>query len=110
MGNAKEMSVGKRILILRTSRGYSREYLAEQADISTKFLYEIEADKKSFSAKTLVRLADALDVSMDYIMTGKGSKKYEDEIAETLAVFHPNELKAVDELLKIVFELINGKV
>lgn len=49
----------------------SREALAEKADISTKFLYEIEVRQKGFSAETLSRLAQVLSVSCDYIMYGQ---------------------------------------
>ena len=58
------MSVGHQILLLRLSQGYSREQLAEQADISAKYLYEIENGVKSFSAYILYRLLRALNVSL----------------------------------------------
>ena len=59
---------------LRLDRRYTREQLAYLANISEKFLYEIEMDKKGFSAITLMNLAKALEVSMDYIMLGKGGR------------------------------------
>lgn len=40
----KEM-LGKRMMDLRCKQRMTREYLAEQADISPKFLYEIEMEK-----------------------------------------------------------------
>ena len=40
------IQIGKRIKKLRLQREYTREYLAECADISAKFLYEVEAGKK----------------------------------------------------------------
>ena len=49
----------------------TREALAELADISTSFLYEIETGKKSFSAYTLKNLSRALNVEADYILLGK---------------------------------------
>lgn len=39
-------NLGKRILSERLLHNYTREYLAELADISPKFLYEIETGKK----------------------------------------------------------------
>lgn len=104
-----EITVGERIMILRTERQYSREQLAELADISAKFLYEIEVNKKGFSSSTLVRLADALEVSLDYVMLGRGSRKYDDEIITTLEKFRPNTLHSVDRLLKEVYEIYISK-
>ncbi len=90
---------------LRTDRRYTREQLAYLADISEKFLYEIEMNKKGFSAETLMKLSHALEVSMDYIMLGKGSRKYDDEIVATLEQFKPNTLEMVDRLLKAVYDI-----
>lgn len=44
---------GNRIRYLRERQHYTREQLAEMADISPKFLYEIESGQKGFSADTL---------------------------------------------------------
>ena len=99
------MTVGERIMVLRNDRGYTREQLAELADISEKFLYEIETGKKGFSAMTLMHLSKALEVSLDYIMTGKGNRKYDDEIVATLEKFQPNTLEMVNRLLKTAYEI-----
>lgn len=65
------IQVGERIRELREIKNYTREGLAEKVDISAKFLYEIEAGKKGFSADTLCRISKALSVSCDYIMLGE---------------------------------------
>lgn len=100
-----KLTAGERIMLLRSDRGYTREQLAGLADISEKFLYEIEMGKKGFSAITLLNLSRALEVSLNYIMTGTGSRKYEDEIVATLEKFKPNSLEMVDRLLKTAYEL-----
>lgn len=63
-------TVGERIKYLRLTRKMTREELAEAAEISTSFLYEIKTGKKSFSAYTLDKLAQALDLTTDYILHG----------------------------------------
>lgn len=60
--------VGRRIKDLRLKRKMTREELAEKAEMSTSFLYEIETGKKSFSAYTLSNLAKALNVEADFIL------------------------------------------
>lgn len=109
-GRVKRVTAGERIMQLRTDRRYTREQLAYLADISEKFLYEIEMDKKGFSAVTLMRLSKALEVSMDYIMLGKESRKYEDRIVATIEQFKPNTLEMVDRLLKAAYEIsVDGR-
>ena len=63
--------VGNRIRLLRERKRYTRENLAEKAGISSKFLYEIEIGAKGFSADTLCKLAEALEVDTDYILLGE---------------------------------------
>lgn len=104
------LTIGERIMWLRSERGYSRGQLAQMANISEKFLYEIELGKKGFSAMTLLNLSEALEVSLDYIMTGTKDRKYDDEIIKTLGKFKPNTLKTVNRLLKVAYEISkNGK-
>lgn len=100
---------GIRIRAIRKTRKMTREGLACKAGISSKFLYEIEQGKKKFSAEILCRIANALDVSCDYIMTGN-LVSFEDEtgIAEVIALFDSNQQRKVIQLLKLVYELINN--
>ena len=92
-----EISVGARIMLLRTERGFSRETMAELTGISAKFLYEIENDRKGFSSHTLQRMAEVLEVSLDY--------RYDDEIFKTIYRFKPGTLETVDALLKTAYRL-----
>lgn len=64
------VEAGERIHELRKIKGYSREQLAYKAELSTKFLYEIETGKKGFTAEVLYHLAKALEVRCDYILAG----------------------------------------
>lgn len=105
MNDAKELTAGMRIKKLRLEKRYTREQLAYLADISDKFLYEIESGKKGFSALTLMKLSKALNVSKDYIMAGKDMKSSEDGIVATLEQFKPNTLENVERLIKIAYEL-----
>lgn len=64
------MEVGRRIRLLRINKSLSREALAEEMNISARFLYDIEHGRKGFSAYTLKKLALALEVSCDTIIFG----------------------------------------
>ena len=49
--------IGTRIREIREEKNISRETLAAHAEISTKFLYEIENGKKGISAETLFKIS-----------------------------------------------------
>ncbi len=109
MKNAQERKAGKRIMQLRMEKRYTREQFADIVDISAKFLYEIENGKKGFSATTLLKLSKALNVSMEYIMTGEDYKRPESEIATSLELSKPNTLENVERLLKVAYEIVKDK-
>ena len=66
-----DIQPGDRIRQLREAKHYTRDRLADEVGITSKFLYEIEKGRRSFSAINLVGLARALSVSCDYIMLGE---------------------------------------
>lgn len=99
-------NAGLRIQNIRNMRGYSRECLAELADISPKFLYEIESGRKGFSADVLFRISNALDVNCDFILTGKTEFIYDQKLLEVLELFKGNQMDRLERLLRVVYEFI----
>lgn len=86
--------IGLRIMSLRIDNCYSRKELSKKLGISSGFLYEIELGKKGFSAFTLLKMAEVLNVSTDYIMTGSvrditGSKEAENASLPLPSDFSP---------------------
>ena len=64
-------AVGERIRKSRQERGYTQERLAREADISAGFVSELEKGNRNVSAENLLRIAHALQVSLDYLMKGE---------------------------------------
>lgn len=71
-------SFGKQLQCYRERAGYSQEALAERIECSTIFISYIERGQKSPSLDTLVKLSNALDISVD-ILFGKELKNYTSE-------------------------------
>ena len=67
-------TIGGRISELRSQRKWTQKRLAEEANISVTFLSEIENDKRTMSFDVMLRLANALGTSLDYL--GKGESKF----------------------------------
>lgn len=61
-------NLGNRIKAERQSRGITQEKLAEKADISLNFMSLIE-NGRNMSVDTLVKIAQALGVSVDYLLS-----------------------------------------
>ncbi len=64
-------TVGGRIAECRERRGWTQRRLAEVAGISVTFLSELENDKRTMGADVILRIADALGVSVDYLLKGE---------------------------------------
>lgn len=68
------VKTGKKIRKMREELEYTRDYLAEKSDISSKFLYEIEIGKKGCSSYILYRLAISLGVRVDSLIAYDGTE------------------------------------
>lgn len=99
---------GKRIRDLRIQRGYSVSELAEAADISEKFLYNIENGKSGFSARVLNYIAIALDVDSDYILKGNENTN-DNTIGETVKQFTEKEQQSIEKILVEIKKISNNK-
>jgi transcriptional regulator with XRE-family HTH domain len=64
-------SLGERIKEIRQSLGWTQDRLAQEAGVSKSFLSEIENNKASVSGEILLKIATALDASLDYLMKGE---------------------------------------
>lgn len=64
------IEVSRRIFHLRKQRGLTQAQVAERASISHKFFSSVERGEKGMSAKTIVKLANALETSTDFLLTG----------------------------------------
>lgn len=100
------LTSSKNIKELRLRRGYSVSELAEAANISTKFLYNIEAGKVGFSAKVLFNISKALNVSCDFILTGCDANDMSLMI-EIIKRFSTVEQKYLE---RILLEMMNMKL
>ena len=64
------ITVGERIKQRRQTLGYTQDRLATQASISKGFLSDVETGTRNPSAEYLLRIGEALGVSLDYLMKG----------------------------------------
>ena len=66
-----KMDMGERIKKIRKSKGWSQTELAEKIGITSGGLSGLEANKKDASKTTIIKLSEVLEVSADYLLTGK---------------------------------------
>ena len=66
-----QVEFGQRIKEERNRLGLTQEELAEQLNIGPVHVYNIESRRKGCSIDLLLEIAEVLDVSTDYLLTGR---------------------------------------
>lgn len=60
--------VGERVRLYRNKKGWTQERLAQESQISSKYIYEIEVGNKGMSIMVLLKLIKALGVDANTLM------------------------------------------
>lgn len=63
------IDLGRRVRKQRVSLDWTQEQLAEKVGVSTSFVGHVERGSRKASLETLVSIANALDVSLDYLLS-----------------------------------------
>jgi transcriptional regulator with XRE-family HTH domain len=91
-------TTGERIKQIREKKGLTQDQLAEAAGISKGFLSDVENNNKNISSQSLLRIANALGASVDYLLQGATI-----EAADKAPVVIPPELSDAAEELKLSY-------
>lgn len=95
-------ALGKRIRESRVSKGYTQQYLADQAGIGVVYISEIERGTKMPSLNVFIKLIEAMDVSADCILRDEltsGREYIYDEITQKLKNLTPKQRKTATDIL-----------
>ena len=65
------MSIGERIVQLRTESGITQAQLAKMMDVSRQAVSKRESDTAAPDSIKLIKLADLLDTDIEYLTTGR---------------------------------------
>ena len=71
MKEADLTGIGRRIQQRRKQQGYTQEQLAEMMNVSIQMVSNLERGNKAIRIDNLINLSQILDISTDYILTGK---------------------------------------
>ncbi len=102
-------TIGKRITYIRKERGLSQEKLAELADISTQYISIIENDKKNMSVAVLTKIADALNVTTDFIIYGREAANENLIINSIINTLSDKNKKNAAKLIGVFADAVNDK-
>ena len=97
------LKIGRRIFNRRKEKGLTRKQLKNYAGISEIYLGMIERGERGTSIEHMVRIAEVLDMSMDYMILGK-EKEFDkaDGAVRALDALSPAEHKFIEKICRII--------
>lgn len=101
--------IGSRVKELRVQHGWSRETLAEITQLNRVTIYNIEINKRGFTAYTLAQLVRALDTSASYLLFGdaiSGNEKLQECLERVSEVLDEEQLTLLCLTLDALVEKI----
>ena len=99
----KEM--GERIMQRRKKLGLTQEALAELSELTTQFVSYAESGKRGMRPENLMKVAAALGVSTDYLLTGDIINKDKLLLSEKLDKLTPQQVRIVENVIDECIEL-----
>jgi transcriptional regulator with XRE-family HTH domain len=104
----KKSLLGKRIREIRKSQAISQEQLAERAGISAQYVSNIERGKENPTLDLLLRLAEALRVSLGQMcdletVEEMNRRKLRSSVSGILRSADPERLRLALKLLRSLF-------
>lgn len=103
----KEM--GQRIMERRKKLGLTQEALAEMSELTTQFVSYAESGKRGMRPENLMKVAAALGVSTDYLLTGDIIDKDKLLLSEKLDKLTPQQVRIVENVIDECIVLFNKK-
>lgn len=100
-------TLGERLRRLRTGKGWTLDQLAEEAGVSKGLLSGIENGHNMPSGKVALKLANALEASVDFLLKGDGDEEA-DAAPAPKAVEVPRELAALAEVQNWSFQKVRA--
>jgi transcriptional regulator with XRE-family HTH domain len=88
-------TTGDRIRQIREKKKMTQDQLAEASGVSKGFLSDVENNKRNISSQYLLRIANALGASVDYLLQGETRETAEEKAP---VVIPPALSQAAEEL------------
>lgn len=104
---SKRVLLGRRIRDIRKAKGWTQEELGSKADVSYKFVGEIERGQQNPSFDTLAKIADALGVELiDLFRFEQGianRKDIESRMAKIIRGISEDDLRQIFFVLRGIY-------
>ena len=100
MGDAELLrQMGQRVCQRRQELRLTQEQVAERMDVSLQMISNLELGRKAIRPENLLKLSEVLDISVDYILSGRRSESENAELADKFAQLSPEHRQIIGALI-----------
>lgn len=106
------VALGKRIREERLKLRLTQEKLAEDVDVSSSYIGQVERGEKSVTLDTLVRITRRLSVTVDYLLKDSidiDNDTYIDQIKQLLHGRNAKQKQMALDVLKVMFSNMDNE-
>ena len=100
------VEVGLRIIERRKRLGLTQEALAEKADVTTQFVSYAESGKRAMRPENLLKMANALGVSTDYLLTGQIIDRDMLLLSDKMRELTPTQFRIIERVIDDCIDLV----
>lgn len=108
----KYADFGKRIREERLKLGLTQERLAEDVNLSTAYIGQIERGERTPTLENIVAIANRLGVTVDYLLSDSVNSNGENELKIWLQLMDgrsDREKQLTINVIKAIFNLLDGR-
>ena len=95
-------SIGKKLKEIRLSKGLPQDAVASAAEVNTSHISNIENNRVNVSLPTLIYICNALDVTVDYVLSGEYTGDYSSIDREIMKEIQSLSDKEKERVLRVV--------
>lgn len=94
--------IAEKLREVRQRKGLTQEYIANMADVNTSHISNIENCRVKISLQTLVAICNALDVTVDFILSNEYSQMDSVLDNEIMKELSECDYSTKEQILKII--------
>ena len=94
------LGIGKRIQSRRKQQGLTQEQLAERMNVSIQMVSNLERGNKAIRIDNLIKLSQILDISTDYILTGKTTSEDNEALVFSIAQLSQRDRRIIEMIVE----------
>ena len=96
--------IGKRIRSLRIEKNLTQEYLSQKAGVNVSHISNIENNRVKISLSTLIAVANALDITVDYLLENEYNTDtgIDSEIIKKLESFDNDKKERLIKIMDLI--------